>query len=135
MISSNKKAFSPYKKIVEKIEEATGIKRINMRELGAELGVTTSAVSDFSKKDYFPTETMFKWCKKRDVSVDWILGGATKPDMIPEVNPIIGKELDMLKDEFLNLQREHISVLKENSQLKDKIISLGSKTLTKKKVG
>jgi hypothetical protein len=72
--NSEKRPFAPYHEMTEKIEKITGIKRINMRELGEELGVTLAAVSDYKKKDFIPSNTMIKWCVKRKVSVDNLLG-------------------------------------------------------------
>lgn len=125
-MSSNKKkkVFSPYKSIVSKIEEVTKIKRINMRELGSELGVTVSAVSDYSKKDYIPSETMMKWCERRKVSVDWVLNNQSETEInIEETvkvdNLIKAKDTIIAdKDEIITLLKDKVTSLEYQLQKK-----------------
>ena len=112
----NKKVFSPYNSIVAKIEEASGIKRINMRELGSELGVTVSAVSDFSKKDYIPSGTMMRWCERRKVSVDWVLNN--EPEAVDGGQNM--KELVESKDKIIALLEDKIVYLEGQLAIKER---------------
>ena len=117
--NKNKKVFSPYTLIVSKIEEVTKIKRINMRELGSELGVTVSAVSDFSKKGYIPSGTMMRWCQARGVSVDWVLGKEpNKDNNQPSSEETMDlKELLQAKDIMIRDKDEIIALLKDKLSL------------------
>jgi len=112
----NKKVFSPYNSIVAKIEEASGIKRINMRELGSELGVTVSAVSDFSKKNYIPSGTMMRWCERRKVSVDWVLNN--EPEAVDGGQNM--KELVESKDKIIALLEDKIVYLEGQLAIKER---------------
>lgn len=120
-MSSNKKkkVFSPYKSIVSKIEEVTKIKRINMRELGSELGVTVSAVSDYSKKDYIPSETMMKWCARRQVSIDWVLNNQSDIVGSSSSEKLNVEEEIMYRLKYEESQDKLIAALEEVSFLKD----------------
>ncbi len=117
--------------MVKKIGETIGVTRMRQSEVAKELGVTTAGISDMSKKDYIPADTMLRWAKRRTVSVDWLLSDEAKGENIPTNQVEEGYE--MLKDKVLELQEKCIELMEENSSLKETIASLGSKTPVKKK--
>ena len=84
--------------MVKKIGETIGVPRMRQSEVAKELGVTTAGISDMSKKDYIPADTMLRWAKRRKVSVDWLLD-LTETDT--EKAHVAGKEHDMVEKEAL----------------------------------
>jgi transcriptional regulator with XRE-family HTH domain len=131
MSSKKVQIFKPYLAMVKKIGETIGVPRMRQSEVAKELGVTTAGISDMSKKDYIPADTMLRWAKRRKVSVDWLLSDEAKGENIPTNQVEEGYE--MLKDKVLELQEKCIELMEENSSLKETIASLGSKTPVKKK--
>ena len=125
--------------MVKKIGETIGVPRMRQSEVAKELGVTTAGISDMSKKDYIPADTMLRWCKKRGVSVDWVLGNEKGENI--SINDQ-SKEVEMLKDDLIAqmkkhqmLSEEHVAVMKENAELKEQIALAKKPPLAKKKVG
>ena len=113
-LPAKKPVFSPFKLMVERMGEHLGIPRMNMREVGAELGVSTSGVSDFNKKDYIPPETMMRWCTTNQVSVDWLLQNQkTETDLATSD----GEEI-MYRFKYEKAQDRIIELLEENASLK-----------------
>lgn len=141
MSSKKVQIFKPYLAMVKKIGETIGVPRMRQSEVAKELGVTTAGISDMSKKDYIPADTMLRWAKRRKVSVDWILSNAEQGMNISSANNQ-SEEVEMLKDDLITqmkkfqvLSDKHTAVLEENAALREEIASSKRLPLTKKKSG
>lgn len=106
---------------------------MTQEEAAGKLGVHPTTLNKYESGARFPSgKVLKKMSKLFKIPMDELISSASE-NTTPETNPSLEKELDMLKDEFLNLQRDYISVLKENSQLKETIASLGAKPPVKTK--
>jgi len=106
---------------------------MTQEQAAGKLGVHPTTLNKYESGARFPSgKVLKKMSKLFKVPMDELIT-STSESVSPQTNPSLEKELDMLKDEFLNLQRDYINVLKENSELKEHVSSLEGRTPVKTK--
>jgi hypothetical protein len=95
-------------------------------EVARALGISTSALSSFKKKEKFPCQRLVKFCQGRGLSCDWLLFGTGKAtagsiedirerDLDSELFEILG----LLKNENPEAKHLLLEVLKNRKKIKD----------------